>query len=147
MNRRVLVDDISDDPDLAGTGMTANLIFDRLLLITDDAGLAPGEAAVIKGRCFPMLEEMTTAIISKALNYLIDASLLLRGRYRGRVVICYKSDSSRTIRSSERITNGSLPMGDFRKLFGRKGIRHLLKNPNGIRTVPERNPYRLRTIL
>jgi hypothetical protein len=132
MNRRVLVDNIGEERALAELGADANLVFDRLLTITDEAGLSPGEIEIIKGRCFPFMAEMTCVRIAAAVDALASSDFLIRTLHSGRAVLCFKPSSFQDIQKFRKDYKRRFSFGKLSQTVWDKGLHGIRTGSFGI---------------
>ena len=122
MNRRVLVDSIGEEAGLAKLGVVTNLVFDRLLTITDDAGLAAGEPQVVQGKCFSLMPEMTIKKVAAAIDELVASEFLYRGVFGGRIVVLFRPDAFQKHQALRRDYKRRFNYGTLSEVVWQKGL-------------------------
>ena len=133
MTRRYLHDSVNQNAELSSLGVDANLIFDRVLTITDDAGLAPGEPFIIKARCFPFMDEMTVERVSNGIRSLVKREAIFRRSWRGRTVLAFKPDAFQRFQSLRSDYKRRFGFGELSQVVWEQGLP-------GFRTDVEREP-------
>jgi hypothetical protein len=135
MNRRVLVENIGTEKALAELGAVANLVFDRLLTITDDAGLAAGEFEVIKGRCFPFMAEMTVEKIGQAIAILISGDFLIPTSHNGRAVLAFKPSSFQNHQKLRKDYRRRFDFGKLSQVVWEQGLPGIVRDVHGFGAI------------
>lgn len=124
---------MGEDEILAGAGINANLVYDRLLTVSDDAGLCHASEIIIKAKCFPMLDEMTIKNIKESVGLLVAKKLLFLLTYKGRYVVGFNPDSFQRIQKFRSDYRRRFEFGELSQLVWDKGLP-------GIRAESERIP-------
>ena len=133
MNRRVLEDRINLDVPLAQLGVDANLIYDRIITITDDAGLAPGEPFIIKAQCFPFMEEMDAERLTNGLRSLAEHGFICYRSWDGRKVLSVNPDAFKKVQRLRSDYTRRFNFGELSQVVYLQGLP-------GFRSAPERHP-------
>lgn len=128
MQRRSITDTINEDATLQRLGVLANLLFDRLLSITDEAGLVAGEPRVVWGRVCAELPGVELSHVESAINKLVDAGFLYRRDWNGRTVLCFKPEAFQRIQGFRKDYRRKFSFGVLSQLVWEQGL-------HGFRTV------------
>lgn len=113
-----------------------------LVTYVDDYGRGDGRAAIIKGRCFPLLDRITVRDISEGLQELADNGCILLYEVEGEKYLCFPSwDKHQTIRNQK--SKYPAPQATENNCEQLKAVAS--KSPrNPIQSNPNPNPNRSR---
>ena len=84
MPNRILKESICTSDSVDSLSWFEEVLFYRLIVNCDDYGRFDGRPAIIKNRLFPLKESLTTKAISKAVNTLVIAGLVVLYEFEGK---------------------------------------------------------------
>ena len=84
MPNRILKESICTSDSVDSLSWFEEVLFYRLIVNCDDYGRFDGRPAIIKNRLFPLKESLTTKAISKAVNTLVTAGLVVLYEFEGK---------------------------------------------------------------
>ena len=84
MPNRILKESICTSDSVDSLSWFEEVLFYRLIVNCDDYGRFDGRPAIIKNRLFPLKESLTTKVISKAVNTLVIAGLVVLYEFEGK---------------------------------------------------------------
>lgn len=73
---RILKERICKSRSINGLSWFEEVLFYRLIVVCDDYGRYDGDAAIIKGACFPLKKDLTEKQVEKALYKLSTAGMI-----------------------------------------------------------------------
>ena len=84
MPNRILKESICTSDSVDSLSWFEEVLFYRLIVNCDDYGRFDGRPAIIKNRLFPLKESLTAKAISKAVNTLVTAGLVVLYEFEGK---------------------------------------------------------------
>ena len=84
MPNRILKESICTSDSVDSLSWFEEVLFYRLIVNCDDYGRFDGRLAIIKNRLFPLKESLTAKAISKAVNTLVTAGLVVLYEFEGK---------------------------------------------------------------
>lgn len=84
MPNRILKESICTSDSVDSLSWFEEVLFYRLIVNCDDYGRFDGRPAIIKNRLFPLKESLTAKAISKAVNTLVTAGLIVLYEFEGK---------------------------------------------------------------
>ena len=84
MPNRILKESICTSDSVDSLSWFEEVLFYRLIVNCDDYGRFDGRLAIIKNRLFPLKESLTAKAISKAINTLVTAGLVVLYEFEGK---------------------------------------------------------------
>lgn len=136
MQRRFLADTINEDAVMQRLGILANLLYDRLLTLTDEAGLVAGEPKVVWGRCCAEMPGVEVKHVETAINKLVEAKFLFRREWNGRVVLLFKPEAFNRIQGFRKDYKRKFSFGELSQVVWAQGLPAFTVNPNGSAVNP-----------
>ena len=136
MQRRFLADTINEDAVMQRLGVLANLLYDRLLTLTDEAGLVAGEPRVVWGRCCAEMPGVEVKHVETAINKLVEAGFLFRREWNGRIVLLFKPEAFNRIQGFRKDYKRKFSFGELSQLVWQQGLHGFTVNPNGSAVNP-----------
>lgn len=84
MPNRIIKESICRSDSIDSLSWFEEVLFYRLIVVCDDYGRFDGRAAIIKGACFPLKDDITKKHISEAIDKLSTAGLVRGYEFQGR---------------------------------------------------------------